>query len=157
MAFIDERTKMINKVGEGYVAYIPCDIMTYYYNSRYAVVRDFISEVLMEMRPPVVVDMHAPVAVEPVLRQKDGVKYLHLINRDSGPPVFEQTRMVEEVPRVGPSTVEWPLADHPESVDLLLDGAPIEWEFTESADGQGRGLLRVQIPTVRIHSILSVK
>ena len=147
----------INKVGEGYVAYIPCDIMTYYYNSRYSVVRDFISEVLMEMRPPLVVDVSAPVAVETVLRQKDGVKYLHFINRASGLPVFEQTRMVEEVPRVGPITVEWPLPTAPAAVELLLDDANIEWEFVESNDPQEHGLLRVQIPTVHIHSILSVK
>lgn len=140
----------VNRVGRGAVAYIPFDVMTYYYNCRYAPVREFIRDVVGALDAELVVKIKAPVAVEPVLRSKNGRTYLHLINRASGLPVFENVRGSDDVPAVGPVSVEMKLPQPPESVQLLFEQAEIQWTYSG-------GLLTIQVPSVRIHAALEIK
>lgn len=145
----------INHVGKGAVAYIPFDVMTYYYNSRYTPVRKFIGEVIDELKPELAVKLQAPVAIEPILRTKNGKKYVHLINRASGLPVFENVRGSDEVPPVGPVVVEMKLSARPKSVQLVFEPAEVSWKFTETAN-DGSGLLQARISLVQLHAALEI-
>jgi len=140
----------INQVGQGAVAYIPFDIMSYYYNNRYAPVRKFIDDVIAALNPDLPVEIQAPVAVEPILREKDGKTYVHLINRASGIPVFENVRGADEIPAVGPVSITIKLAERPASVRLLFEPTEISWDYAE-------GLLTVRVPSVQIHAVVEVK
>jgi len=145
----------INQVGEGAVAYIPCDIMTYYNNSRYTPVRQFIEDVIEALNPAFPVDVQAPVAIESILRTKCGNTYVHLINRASGLPIYENVRGSDDVPAVGPVSIRMELSERPASVKLLFESATIVWDYTEGVDG-APGVLSVLVPSVQMHAALEI-
>jgi hypothetical protein len=142
----------INQIGKGSVAYIPCDIMTYYYNSRYTPVRKFIADVIAALDPEFPVHIQAPVAIEPVLRSKNGKKYIHLINRASGIPVFENVRGSDEVPPVGPISIQMECSESPKTVRLHFESGSVDWNYDKNA-----GRLTVRIPSVQIHAALEIE
>ncbi len=142
----------VHQVGKGAVAYIPCDIMTYYYNSRYTPVRKFIGEVIDALSPDFKIELEAPAAIEPILRTKHGKHYVHLLNRASGLPVFENVRGSDEVPAVGPVAVQMKLSEKPKSVRLLFESAAVQSTYDESA-----GILTIQIPQVQIHAAVEIE
>jgi hypothetical protein len=142
----------INQIGKGAVAYIPCDIMTYYYNSRYTPVRTFIADVIAALDPEFPVHIQAPAAIEPVLRSKNGKQYIHLINRASGIPVFENVRGSDGVPPVGPISIQMECSEAPKSVQLRFESGAADWNYDKNA-----GRLTVRIPSVQIHAALEIE
>lgn len=146
----------INQVGQGAVAYIPFDIMTYYNNSRYTPVRKFVEDVVKALHPAFPVEVQAPVAIEPILRTKNGKSYVHLINRASGLPVYENVRGSDDVPAVGPVSIRMELPERPLSVKLLFESAAIVWDYTEGMNGEP-GVLSVLIPTIQMHATLEIE
>jgi hypothetical protein len=126
--------------------------MTYYYNSRYTPVRKFIADVIAALDPEFPVHIQAPAAIEPVLRSKNGKKYIHLINRASGIPVFENVRGSDEVPPVGPISIQMKCPEAPKSVRLRFESGSVDWNYDKNT-----GRLTVRIPSVQIHAALEIE
>jgi hypothetical protein len=144
----------INRVGNGAVAYIPCDVMTYYYNCRYSTLRSFAAEVVAKLAPDFSYEIQAPAAVETVLRRKGDARYVHMLNRASGMPVFENIMGAQQPPASGPVSIKIRLDKRPESVRLLFESGNMQWEYTNEGES---GILSALIPSVYIHSVLEVQ
>jgi len=146
----------IHRVGKGAVAYIPFDIATYYYNSRYSFVRDFFHEVIDELNPSMPIQIQAPVAVEPILRQKDGNQYLHLINRASGLPIFKNVLGGDDHMPSGPIAVTIPLDQPPKNVRLLFESGALDWSYRPKSENAS-GTLSILIPSVLHHLAIEIQ
>jgi len=68
------------RLGAGQVIYFPFDIFRFYYLESYLPMRSIIGALLDEVAPGQEAYVDAPSQVEVVLRQREGRRYLHLIN-----------------------------------------------------------------------------
>jgi len=148
---------IVNKVGKGAVAYIPFDVFDFYYRSRYPMVREFIREVIDELKPQMDIRVKAPTAVEVVLKQKSGQKIIHLINRSSGLPLFENIYTTDEIPNLGPIIVTVKVDSRPKDVKLLFEDGQLQWDYVPNKNGCKGGKLNAAISSVHIHSALLIK
>ena len=134
----------LNRVGKGWVAYIPCDIFREYDRSHFALVRQFIQGVLQALSGPLAVEIAAPSSMDVVLRQKEGQFILHFIN------LIDCKNL--EIPTTGPVTVRLRLPAKPQKIDLAFEEGELTWKYIS-----GEGLLEVEIPRVHIHAALVVE
>jgi hypothetical protein len=141
----------VNEVGKGKVGYIPCDIMSYYYRSRYPLVRNFIADVVNSLAPDFEIEIDAPTAIEPIYRQKDGKKYIHLINKGTGMVVFENIRGVAEIPPTGPVSIKLNIPSRP-NVKLVSGDGKLRINYNISKE-----TATIIIDRVGIHSIIEIK
>ncbi len=142
----------INDYGKGKVAYIPVDIMTYYYNSRYTLVRKFIADVVNELSAGLDYQIQAPTSIEVVLRQKEGKKIIHLINRASGLPVFENTLGTDEIPQVGPISITVKTDTKPENVKNLFESGNLNYNYNQTSKE-----LSISLDRVHIHEAICIE
>ena len=141
----------INNYGKGKVAYIPVDIMTYYYNSRYALVKTFIADVVTKLSADLDYQIQAPTSIEVVLRQKDNKKIIHLINRASGLPVFGNTLGTDEIPQVGPITIKVKTDLAPTNVKLLFESGNLSYNYNKALKE-----LLITLDQVHIHKAICI-
>jgi hypothetical protein len=84
------------------------------------------------------------------LRRRDGVVFVHLINRSSGIPNLPNSGAMDEIQPVGPITVRMRLEAKPRRVSWALEDGAVDWQW------EG-GTLVARIPAVRIHGVLVVE
>jgi hypothetical protein len=145
---------IVNKVGRGLVAYIPANVFRDFAHNRYPLTRAFLTETMRAVAGKQEIEVEAPTAIDVVLRQKDGVRYIHFLNRASGLPNQSNNGAIDEIPAMGPITVRMRLDRKPTSVGLVLEEGQIG-KTTKTV--KGGVLLEVTIPSVRIHAALTVK
>jgi hypothetical protein len=75
------------------------------------------------------VRVEAPACVDVVLRRKAGRMMVHLISRSSGTPNGPSFGAVDEVPPVGPVSVEMKLLCRPARVGLALGKRALELRY----------------------------
>jgi hypothetical protein len=126
--------------------------MTYYYNSRYALVRTFIADVVNELSADFDYQIQAPTSIEVVLRQKDGKKIIHLINRASGLPVFGNTLGTDEIPQVGPISMKIKLDTAPKNVKTLFESANLNFDYNNTSKE-----LSISLDRVHIHEAICIE
>jgi len=146
----------VNRVGKGAVAYIPGNVFRAYNSTRYPLLRDFVHEVVRALAGRLEIEVQAPACVDVVLRQKGARKIVHLLNRASGllSPNLPNSRAVDEIPPVGPVTLQMKLPQKPKQVSLAFEKAPLQWEYV--AGGKG-GKLKVVVSAVHIHAAVVVE
>jgi len=140
----------VNRVGKGKVAYIPCDITAYYYKTRYPLVRQFFAEVVDTVKPKFEIAVNAPACVEVIFRQKDGKKYIHLINRASGMPEFENIRGTDQIPSVGPVNIAVHTGKKA-GVELVCGGGKLKSSYDMFWKSE-----KIIVDKVQIHSIIRI-
>ncbi len=142
---------VINKVGRGKVLWAPFGLFRAFHDTRYPLIRVLTDDLLRELAGRMDVEIDAPTCIDVALRRKkDGRRIVHLVNRASGIPNQPNNGAVDEIPPVGPVTIEMKCPERPEKVHLALEAGTPEWTHS-------RGRLRVTVPSVRIHAAVVVK
>jgi hypothetical protein len=125
--------------------------MTYYYKSRYTLVREFIKDVVNSLSPEFNVQINAPTCIEVVLRQRDGKKLVHLVNRASGLPLFENILGTDEITEVGPISVRLCTDTGPDSILNLFESGNLEWNYNEVSNE-----IKIVLDKVHIHETICI-
>ncbi len=141
----------LNKVGKGAVAYVPFDVFRFFAECRYPMVRQFVGELTHALAGEMAIRVDAPTCVDVVLRRKAGRTIIHLINRASGIPNRPNDGTVDEVPPVGPVTVEVKLPKRPASVSLAFEESDFDWKYVAR-----RGKAVATVDKVHIHAAIVV-
>ena len=74
---------------------------------------------------------------------------VNLVNMGSATPLSPQRAFVEDVPPVGPVSVELAMERAPRSVRLAPGMQPVEWDWQD-------GVLKVNLAQVGIHDIIEI-
>lgn len=139
----------INAVGSGRVAYIPFNIFEFFAHAHYPMAREFIGEIAQKLAGRLPIRVNAPRAVDVVLRKKDGKTIVHFINRTSGVSNQPRDGAIDEIPFVGPITLQMDLESAPESVQLAFENGA----FISSYDGY---TLTATLDRLHIHAAVVV-
>ncbi len=147
----------LNNVGRGKVAYVGCDLFSFFQASRYPLLRCFVGELVEALEPRLPIEVHAPAIVDVILRQRAGRKIIHFINRTLPLANYARNGPGDDIPAVGPITVKIELPKRPRQAALAFEGGegPLDYQWTASG-GEG-GTISVTIPLVRIHAALVVE
>ena len=84
------------------------------------------------------------------LRQRNGRRIIHLVNRASGIPNTPNNGAVDAIPCVGPVRIEARCPRKPRRVSLAWERAPLKRSWA-------RGRLTIEVATVRIHAAVVVE
>jgi len=144
----------LNRFGKGAVAYIPCNVFRDFNRSRYALTRVFVHDVMRALAGRMAIGVKAPACVDVVLRRQGGKRIVHLINRSSGIPNLPNSGVIDEIPSVGPVAITIELPGKPRKVRIAFEKAEIKAKY---AAGRKGGIIRVSVPTVRIHAAVVVE
>ncbi|MBZ0292573.1 MAG: alpha-L-fucosidase [Anaerolineae bacterium] len=147
---LDYPAAVINQVGEGAVAYIPYDVFAYFAETHYPMVRQFIGELTRELAGKLPIRVQAPHCVDVVLRRKDGQTVVHLINRASGVANEPNDGAIDEIPFVGPITLQIDQPEAPEQVQLAFEDAGFNWDYVG-------GTLTATLERLHIHAAIVVR
>ncbi len=140
----------INTVGQGRVAYIPYNIFWFFAHTHYPMARQFIGGLTEALVGKLPIRVSAPRCVDVVLRRKAGQTIVHLINRASGMANQPRDGAIDEIPLVGPITVQIDRADQPANLQLAFEEAGFKWTF----DGQ---TLTATLDHLHIHAAIVVE
>ena len=146
---LDYPAAVINRVGQGAVAYIPYNIFAYFANAHYPMVRQFIGELTRDLVGRLPIRVQGPRAVDVVLRRKDGQTIVHFINRTSGFANQPSDGAIDEIPFVGPLTLQMDLPAAPAAVTLAFEQAGFNWDYVG-------GTLTATLERLHIHAAIVV-
>ena len=135
------------------MAFIPYDVFHSFDRNRYPRLRQFIGEITTRLAGKLPIRVSAPTCVDAVLRKNGPRTLVHLINRGSGLPNVPSSGAIDEIPPVGPVTVEMDLPEAPNEVSLAFEEAPLAWEYTP---GKRAGRLKIRLERVHIHAAVVV-
>jgi len=139
----------IHTVGQGAVAWIPCDGFAFFERTRYALLRQFLGSVIRALGGPQPVHLDAPLAIEPILRRQVDRRIIHLINRSSGWSTGPNDFSVESIPPAGPVTIEIKMPTRPIEVKTAWEGGKISWTWADS-------IVHITLDHVRIHEAVVI-
>ena len=137
--------------GKGAVAVLPCDFFTSCrLNSFLPEIRRFLGRVMRRLYPARPVEICAPSVIDVQMRRRDGVWFLHLLNRSSGVATSPERVIIDEIPPVGPGKILI-RGEHPRlTAHWLPEGTPLA--VTHTAEGA-----EITVPSVRIHGAVQVQ
>jgi hypothetical protein len=144
----------LKRVGKGAVAYIPFNVFRFFDRRRYPLVRAFVGELTRALAGRQAIHVEGPTCVDVVLRKKGGKSIIHLINRASGIPNRPDDGTVDEIPAVGPVTVEMRVAQKPRKASLAFENGAFEWKYV--ADTRG-GRVIATVTQVHIHCAVVIE
>lgn len=152
---LDERLLLypaaaINNVGSGRVAYIPYSLFKAFAHAHYPMVRQFVGELAQALAGKMPIRVIAPVCVDVVLRRKNDQTLVHLVNRASGIANQPNDGAIDEIPFVGPITVQIDLPRAPESIRLAFEDAGFNWRY----DGE---TLTATLDRLHIHAAVVIR
>jgi hypothetical protein len=145
---------VLNRIGQGAVAYIPCNVFRDFTRSRYPLARVFIHDVMRALAGRMDIEVKAPACVDVVLRRRGPKTMVHFINRASGIPNLPNSGVIDEIPPVSPLTVLMRLPRRPRSVRLAFEKAKLGWTYRGGKNG---GRLEVDVSQVHIHAAVVVE
>jgi hypothetical protein len=140
----------INTVGKGRVAYIPCALFEFFYDSRYPLIREFVEDVAATLVGRLPIRKSGPRSAEMILRQKDSKTIVHLINLNTGLPNSASQGAVDEIPLIGPVVVEIDRDTPPAAVGLWFEDGPLRWDYSA-------GTVRVTLEKLHIHAAIVIE
>jgi hypothetical protein len=138
-----------HRVGRGTVVTVPFSVCRDFNHNRYPLTRGFLVDLVRQSAPRLDFEVSGPVGVDVALRRKADRLLVHFVNRVSGIPNQPNNGTIDSVPEVGPLVFTWRSAPVPSGVSLEFAPERATWSHVN-------GDLRVIIPRVGIHSILSV-
>jgi hypothetical protein len=119
----------INAVGQGRVAYIPYNIFWFFAHTHYPMARQFVGELTHALVGDLPIRVTAPTCVDVILRRKNAQTVIHLVNRASGMANQPRDGAIDEIPSVGPITVQIDQAHAPADVQLMFERGQFKWSF----------------------------
>jgi len=140
----------IHPVGQGAVAWLPCDAFAFFERARYALLREFLCGVIEHLGGPQPVRIHAPLTIEPILRRQGPLRIVHLINRSSGWSTGPNDFAVESIPPAGPITIEIDLPSRPNQVTAAWEEGHLSWTWTGHT-------ARITLDCVQIHEAIVIE
>jgi hypothetical protein len=140
----------LNRVGRGWVAYVPADVCRDFHHNRYPLTRCFLGEVTRRLAGRLDMEADAPTCVDVAYRRKGSRRIVHLVNRVSGIPNQPNNGAIDEIPAVGPVTLRMKLARRPARVRLALERGELRWRYA------GR-VLTVRVARVQIHAAVVIE
>jgi hypothetical protein len=143
----------LNRVGKGAVGCIPCNLFQDFHNNPYNVTRTFIGECVKRVAGELDISVQAPVSVDVTLRQKEGRKIIHFINRASGIPNNPSDGGIDQIPNVGPISVHVKLPRGNYSVSLVFEDEKYSVITNDTSSGSE---LTVALSGVTIHNALVI-
>lgn len=144
----------VNRVGRGAVGYVPFDVFHSFDLNRYPLTREFVGEVVRRLGVRFLIRVQAPTCVDVTLRRKGSRMLIHLVNRASGIPNRPNDGTIDEIPRVGPVTINVDLPAAPREVTAVWEDAPMTHRFRK---GALKGTLTVKLDYVHIHTAVVVE
>ena len=134
--------------------YVPASLFHDFQHNRYPLTRAYVGECLRALLPDgFPISVQAPLCLEVVLRQKDGQRQIHFVNRASGLPNVPDSGAIDEIPAVGPVTVQFRgQAAAPRTVRLAFSEQHVDVRHDPAA-----ATLTVRIPAIAIHDTLVVE
>ncbi len=139
----------IASFGKGKIAAFYCDVGDSYYNAQSPVFRRLMNDFIERLFPDPLLKVSGSSLVHTILSRKGSKQIIHLINT-GGSHFNRKVFTYDEVPPLGPITVQLRTAIKPGSVLLQPEGRPLHHEWNG-------GILTVTIPRLEIHSILEVE
>lgn len=133
----------IDAYGAGKIAYIPCDLGSYYCQCRSYILSDYLKRICTELCPPVV-EINRELIDLSMQRDDTGI-LLNLVNMHQGRhdqmfPVYREVIPVHDVE----ITVHKPYRKV-----SALTGEPVQWEPVD-------GGIRIHLPKLEIHTVLEL-
>lgn len=144
----------LHRFGRGRVACIPFDVCRAFHDSRYAMTRRFIGDVVGALAGRLRIRVTAPAGVDIVLRRKGGRTLIHCVNRFSGLGMGPQAGEVDEIPFAGPVKVRMDSPRRPKRARAAFEGGRLTWEYREKKNG---GSFAAQLDRVRIHEAIVIE
>jgi hypothetical protein len=141
---------VLNRVGEGRVAYVPWDACRYFRETRYPAVREWIGELVAALQPDFDLRVQAPPMVDVILRRRGRRRLVHLVNRSTGLSLEPPAKAVTAIAPVGPVAIELRVDAPPRKVWLAGDKSALEWGWAE-------GKLWARVAEVAMHTALVVE
>ena len=133
----------IDAYGAGKIAYIPCDLGSYYCQCRSYILSDYLKRICTELCPPVV-EINREL-IDLSMQQSDTGILLNLVNMHQGRhdqmfPVYREVIPVHDVE----ITVHKPFRKV-----SALTGEPVQWELVD-------GGVCIHLPKLEIHTVLEL-
>ena len=157
----------LNRVGQGAVAYIPCDIFRFFRRHRHPLACAFIGEVVGALAGRLAIRVSGPAGVDVVLRRQGKKSLVHLINTTGGAPNRPhdgiegipaiapiEAEIYDEVLPVGPIKVKIQVKKKPKRVGLAFEKGTLKWKYRA---GQKGGQVTARIEQVHIHAALVIE
>jgi hypothetical protein len=141
----------VNRVGKGRAAYAPFGLFRFFERNRYPMVRAFVQQVMEQVAGRLDIRVEGPTCVDVALRRKGARLIVHLMNRASGIPGRPNDGTVDEIPPVGPVTVEVATTARPSRVELAFERAAFGWRYIAGKRG---GTVRATVSDVHIHAAI---
>jgi hypothetical protein len=141
---------VVNRVGQGQVAYVPADLFRDFACNRYPLTRCFVGALAQRLLPEPAIRVTAPTCIDVALRRRDQTLLVHLVNRGSGLPNLPNNGAIDEIPPVGPVSVRIALARRPLGVSLALETGKLGWKWTA-------GQLEIRLSAVHLHAVVIVE
>jgi len=138
----------IAQLGKGRIAGVYLDLGTEYARRETPLGRDFIGALARELFQPAV-EVRGSRLVNVALNRKDGKTMVNLINM-AGSHADKHVHATDEIPPLGPLTVNVRTAAKPRRVTLQPEGKALPFTFSGTN-------LSVKIPTLEIHSIVVIE
>ncbi len=138
----------IRQLGGGKIAGIYLDLGERYVNSRTEVSRDFLADVVRRLVPDPVVSVRGSHFVDVTLNRVNGKLALNLVNT-GGPHADEKVNVFDEIPAVGPLTIEIRTPRKPDSLTLVPEGGSLPFRYSD-------GVVHALLPRLEIHQIILV-
>jgi hypothetical protein len=113
-------------------------------------VRTFLASVVARLFPEPMVEIISPPCIDLAVRRKDGKLLIHMTNT-AGMQVTSPYTIRDFIPPVGPLTLQVRLDEAPDAVDRIPEGEEaLTYTWNE-------GLLTIHIPSLHIHSVITVE
>ncbi|MHB9033654.1 MAG: hypothetical protein ACYC6L_11470, partial [Anaerolineae bacterium] len=138
----------INPVGSGRVAYIPCNVFSFFSQTRNPMVRVFLGGVVRALKPAFAINVQAPPTVDVLQRMKDNSVLVHLANRQEG--VLSAMNPLGNPSPVGPVLVSAIVPAKPSEVRVLFQEGESQYSIKDNPDGKGF-IVTVAVPQVDIN------
>ncbi|MHB9130896.1 MAG: alpha-L-fucosidase [Armatimonadota bacterium] len=133
----------VNVLGQGRVLAIHCPFFTHYAATHYPRTRMLVGEFLRTLAPDFLVSADAPARVHLAVRRQENRLIIHLVNLGTAHPTSPTQSIIEEVPPVGPVTLQIKLPNQPSRVYLAPGMEGLTWEWHDE-------LLNVHVASVGI-------
>ena len=132
----------LHRIGQGAVAYIPCDVFHEFRQNRYPPLRRFLHDVVRRLAGPLDIEVAAPSCVDVVLRRQGTRRIVHMINRSSGISTTSICGMIDEIPLVGPIMISMRMANRPKHVHVAFENPGGGQNHLYRRQGRAAGHLR---------------
>jgi hypothetical protein len=141
----------VNQYGQGLALYIAAPVFRAYWNNNHFWVRRIINNLFDKFDKSKYFEVEAPVHVEANLMEKDGNKYLHLINFQNIHAGEKNSSFYDPIENITP------VHDIQVSIhDKRIRKATLQPEGTSLAISESEAGIRFIVPKVHIHSIIEL-